>query len=381
MKITITAPSGLEGVTKRELYSLLKVESKSINGRLSFEGGIEEVAKCNYFLRTASRVFITIGEFKANNFDDLFNGVLNLDFETYISKNGKINVYGSCIESKLMSTKACASIIKKAIVNRLSAFYNSELLESEERYKIEFVIRHDYVIISLDTSGEGLHKRGYRKDLVGDAPLKENVASALISLTVWNKEKQLADLFCGSGTIPIEAVLTARNIAPGKFRDFDFLHYKNFDTSFFEKLKEDALSLENDGKDLKITAFDIDENQLRFAKKHAENAGVLENIHFQCLDMRNFSSQNRHGVIISNPPYGERLSNGKEIVKLYRDFVNVYKNLKDWSFYLLTSMSNFEDVVHIKANKNRKIYNGKLECYFYSVLGNPPPKTKKIFEK
>lgn len=381
MQITVSAPSGLEGVVKREIYKLTGLDSTAINGRVEVSGDLKTVALFNLHLRTASRVFIKLGSFKAQNFDELFDGVSLIDFENYIDKKGKIEVYGSSIESKLTSVQACASIIKKAICKRLISKYNTELTESGERYKIEFILRRDYCIISLDTSGESLNKRGYRKELIGDAPLKENVAAALILLSVWNKSRPLADLFCGSGTIPIEGALIAKNIAPGLYRDFDFLHYKKFDLSFWEKMRNDAINSIDNETELKIYAFDIEESQIRLARKHAEKAGVLDAIHFQRADMREFSSKLKDGVIITNPPYGERLLDRKTIVSLYRDYGEVYSKLNNWSAYTLTSVTDFERLFRKKANKKRKIYNGKLECNYFSVLGEKPEKTDKKFTK
>ena len=372
MKIAVSAPSGLEGVTKRELYKLLGVDAVAINGRLCFDGDITAVAKCNLFLRTASRVFIVIGSFKAQTFDELFDGVANTPFEEYVDINGKIEVFGSAIESKLMAVSACSSIIKKAICKRLTKSDNKQLTESGERYKIEYVIRRDYVVISLDTSGEGLHKRGYRKELVGDAPLKENVAAALIQLSVWRENRTLVDLFCGSGTIPIEAGLMAKNVAPGKNRDFDFLHFKKFDTSFYENMKAEAISNEKECDGVKIYGFDIDEKQVNISRKHAKLAGVDDIIHFQRADMREFSSKQKYGVIITNPPYGERLLTRKEIVSLYRDLGEKYKSLNDFSMYVLTGVTDFERLIKKTADKKRKIYNGKLECTYYTLLGKKP---------
>ncbi|MBR2377543.1 MAG: class I SAM-dependent RNA methyltransferase [Clostridia bacterium] len=381
MQITVSAPSGLEGVVKREIYKLTGLDSTAINGRVEVSGDLKTVALFNLHLRTASRVFIKLGSFKAQTFDELFDGVSLIDFENYIDKKGKIEVYGSSIESKLTSVQACASIIKKAICKRLISKYDTELTESGERYKIEFILRRDYCIISLDTSGESLNKRGYRKELIGDAPLKENVAAALILLSVWNKSRPLADLFCGSGTIPIEGALIAKNIAPGLYRDFDFLRYKKFDLSFWEDMKKNAINSIDNETELKIYAFDIEESQIRLARKHAEKAGVLDAIHFQRADMREFSSRLKDGVIITNPPYGERLLDRKTIVSLYRDYGEVYSKLNNWSAYTLTSVTDFERLFRKKANKKRKIYNGKLECNYFSVLGEKPEKTDKKFTK
>lgn len=372
MKISVSAPAGLEGVVKREIYSLTKKDCPAINGRIFLEGDISDVALYNLKLRTASRVFIVLGEFKAQTFDELFDGVYNIDFENYISKDGKIEVYGSAIESKLMAVSASASIIKKAICKRLINHYNSELTETKERYKIEFVIRRDYVILSLDTSGEGLHKRGYRKELIGDAPLKENVAAALIMLSVWNSKRPLLDPFCGSGTIPIEAGLIAKNIAPGLYRDFDFLHFTKFDLSFYDNLVCELKSEIITDLDVRITALDIEDSKIKLARKHAEKAGVLDIIHFQRGDACEYTTKLKNGVIITNPPYGERLLSRKEIVNLYRNYFKMYTNLNNWSAYTLTSVTDFERLVSKPSTKKRKIYNGKIECFYYSHLGKKP---------
>ena len=371
MKITVTTPAGLEGVTKRELYNLFKIDAPAKIGSVTFDGDITLVAKCNLFLRTASRVYITLGEFKADSFDALFDGVYNIPFEDYIAFDGKILINATLVESKLTANSATCAIVKKAICKRLEKTSGKILTESAERYKINVSIHRNYATVMLDTSGDGLHKRGYRL-LVGDAPLKENVASSLIDLSVWNASRPLADVFCGSGTIPIEACMKALNIPSGLNRDFDFLHYKTFDTSFYKALKEEAESKIEWDKEVRIQGFDIEESQIKLARAHAERAGVAKYIHFQRADMRDFSSRFSHGVIITNPPYGERLLTRNEIVKLYRDFGKVYSSLNDWSLYALTSVTDFERLVGKKANKKRKVYNGKLECTYYTILGKAP---------
>ena len=373
MKISVSAPSGLEGVTKRELYNLLKVDAPANNGSLTFDGDIVSVAKCNLFLRTASRVYIVLGSFKAPDFDSLFDGVYNIPVEDYIAYDGKILINATLVESKLTANSATCSIVKKAICKRLQEKSGKNLPETCERYKISVSIHRDYATVYLDTSGEGLHKRGYRTS-VGDAPLKENVASALIDLSVWNADRPFVDLFCGSGTLPIEACLKALNEPPGLNRDFDFLHFKNFNTSFFNEMKETAKSQIKHDINLRISGFDIEESQIKLARIHAEKAGVSKYIHLQRADMREFSSRFSHGVIITNPPYGERLLTRNEIVKLYRDFGKVYSSLDNWSCYALTSVTDFERLFNKKADKKRKIYNGKLECTYFSVLGAPPKK-------
>lgn len=376
MKICITTASGIETVTKREIAEITgETELKAQDGRICFDGDFETVTKCNLLLRTANRVEIIVGEFKAENFDELFDGVKAAEWENYIDKDGKIIVSAKSVMSKLFAYSAIQSITKKAVCERLKSAYKSiNLPESGARYKIEASIRKDYVTLTLDTSGEGLHRRGYR-GLVGEAPLKETLAAALIKLTVWNPSRPLADIFCGTGTIPVEAALSALKIPSGMNRDFDYLSWKGVSRDSFEKIREKAISEIDMDKNIRISGFDIDENQLKLARKHAEIAGVKDKIHFQRADMRDFSSRFSHGVIISNPPYGERLSERREIEKLYRDYGKTVKSLDEWCCYTLTSVDDFERLFGRKADKKRKIYNGKLECNFYSMLAAPPERT------
>lgn len=376
MKICVTSASGVEAVTKREIYRLLGKDAPAINGRLCFEGDWEDVARCNMFLRTANRVGIVLGEFNAETFDDLFEGIKNIAFEQFLPSDGKIIVSAKNVLSKLFATSATQSISKKAICQRLLDKYKiTSLPETGERYKIEVAILKDHATVTLDTSGEGLHRRGYR-GLVGEAPLKETLASAIIQLSVWNPSRPLADVFCGSGTIPIEATLIALNIASGKNRGFDFIGWQTFDKAIYQRVKEEALDLETIEREVRISGFDIDENQLKLARKHAKLAGVEKYIHFQRADMRDFSSRFSHGIIISNPPYGERLCDRKEIEGLYRDYGKMVKSLDDWCAYTLTSVTDFERLFGKKADKKRKLYNGKLECNLFSHLAEPPKKSR-----
>lgn len=372
MKFQVTSASGVEAVTKRELYKLTgKGDLAAINGAIKFDGDENTVALLNLYLRTANRVEIVLGEFKSETFDELFDGVKNIPFENFIDKNGSVVVSAKSVNSKLFAYSSIQSVTKKAICERLCKKYGvTSLPENGARYKVETAIVKDYVTVTLDTSGDGLHRRGYR-GLVGDAPLKETLAAALIDLTVWNKTRPLADVFCGSGTIPIEAARIALNIPSGIDRDFDFLHWQNFKTDF-KSIKEKAESEIDGGAEVRISGFDIDEKQLELARKHAKLARVDKFIHFQRADMRDFSSRFAHGVIISNPPYGERLLSRKEIETLYRDYGKVVARLDDWCAYTLTSVDDFERLFGKKADKTRKIYNGKLECRFYSHLAPPP---------
>ncbi|MBR6737760.1 MAG: class I SAM-dependent RNA methyltransferase [Clostridia bacterium] len=376
MKITITAPSGLEGVVKRELLSLTRIDAPSYNGKITFEGELETVALLNLKMRTASRVYILIGEFKATDFNELFSGVEDLDFENYIANNAKIQVNVSSFESKLSSIQAIKSVAKKAIFERLENFYKQKQTENGFEHKIEISLRHDYVTVYLNTSGEPLHKRGYRT-LNGEAPIKETVASSMLLLSVWNPNKPLIDPFCGSGTIVIEAGMILKNIAPGLYRDFDFLHFNKFDTSFYCKMKQDALSEIKSPEKVTIFGSDIEESQIKLAKYHAKNAGVLDAVSFSVKNACEISSSESYGVIVTNPPYGERLMERQGIVSLYKNFSKAYKSLNEWSLYLITPVSDCERLLGVKATKKRKIYNGKLECTFYSIMGKKPEKTYK----
>lgn len=375
MEICVTSASGIEAVTKRELYKIIGKENLSaINGRIKFEGDESDVAKCNLNLRTGNRVEIVLGGFKAETFDDLFDGVKSIPFEEYIDRDGKIIVSAKSVQSKLFAYSAIQSVSKKAICERLcKKFGVNELNESGARYKIEVAALKDYVTVTLDTSGDGLHRRGYR-GLVGEAPLKETLAAALVELSVWNKSRPLADLFCGTGTIPIEACMIALNIPAGLNRGFDFQNWKCFDKKIFDRAAEEAKANIVTDADLRIGGFDIDDKQLKLARKHAELAGVDKYIHFQRADMRDFSLRFSHGVIISNPPYGERLSDRKEVEKLYRDYGKKVASLDDWCAYTLTPVDDFERLFGKKADKKRKIYNGKIECCYYSHLAPPPKK-------
>ena len=375
MEICVTSASGIEAVTKRELYKIIgKEDLSAINGRIKFDGDESDVAKCNLNLRTGNRVEIVLGGFKAETFDDLFDGVKSIPFEEYIDRDGKIIVSAKSVQSKLFAYSAIQSVSKKAICERLcKKFGVNELNESGARYKIEVAALKDYVTVTLDTSGDGLHRRGYR-GLVGEAPLKETLAAALVELSVWNKSRPLADLFCGTGTIPIEACMIALNIPAGLNRGFDFQNWKCFDKKIFDRAAEEAKANIVTDADLRIGGFDIDDKQLKLARKHAELAGVDKYIHFQRADMRDFSLRFSHGVIISNPPYGERLSDRKEVEKLYRDYGKKVASLDDWCAYTLTPVDDFERLFGKKADKKRKIYNGKIECCYYSHLAPPPKK-------
>lgn len=377
LTLSVSSSFGIEGITKRELEKY-SVSAPCENGRFSFESDFETLATLSLNLRTADRIFILLGKFTALSFDELFDNILTLNLKDYISKNGKINVKVKSTNSKLYALSASASIAKKAIVQNLMSAYSTTILpENAEEYKIEIAIKNDVAEVLLDTSGIGLHKRGYR-NLAYTAPLKETIAAALIDLSVWNDSKTLIDPFCGSGTIPLEAAMIALNIAPGINRSFAFESYPFFDKKLFDDLKTKAKDEELRDKKVSILGFDIEDKAISMSLHHAKNLGLANKIHFQKLDMRDVKSAAKYGVIITNPPYGERLLSPKEVRALYSDFAKMYKSLDCFSAYVLTAMPDFERITKLKVNKERKIFNGKIECRFYQVLGPKPPKNNGV---
>ena len=369
--ICVTAAFGVEGVVKRELYKLGYGDIPAVNGTFEFHGSALDVARCNMFLRSAERVFIKLAEFPCATFDELFDGVSSIEWGDLLSVDGQYVVNGKCVNSVIFGISACQSIIKKAIIVKLSKKYHiAKFNESAERYKINFSIVNDIATIYLDTSGDGLHKRGYR-DIVGEASIKETLAAAIIQLSVYNQDKDFADVFCGSGTFPIEAALYATKRAPGMNRKFDYEFWKTFPT-VRNLAQQEAEDLIRRDVNPRIFGFDIDKRAIKQSIHHAEQAGVRELIHFQCADQSSFSSRKPYGVMCTNPPYGERLSNDKEVYTLMRSFSNTFNSLADWNLYLITAFSDFEKAFGKKADKNRKLFNGRIECRLYQYQGKKP---------
>ncbi|MBE5756763.1 MAG: class I SAM-dependent RNA methyltransferase [Clostridiales bacterium] len=367
-KIKITSASGVEGVVKRELTHLGYPLAPSINGTLTLDGNDSDVAKLNMFLRTADRVYIEIASFKAENFDELFEGVYNINWEYYLPKDARIYVNGKSQKSKIFALSASQKIIKKAILKRLSKAYKTEWF-SENGYeiKVEFNIYEDIVSIMLNTSGQGLHKRGYR-DMVGIAPIKETLASAMILLSDYYYKRPLVDPFCGSGTIVLESAKIALNIASGIDRDFDFNHFQFFDKTVFNKVVEEARDLEERDREISITGYDIDKKAIELSKYHAKKLGLENKVHFEVKDVKDFTSSESRGVIITNPPYGERVLEKEEALSLYKTLGGIYKKLDNWSLFLITSADGFERAFNKKADKNRKLYNSNKQCRFYQYF-------------
>lgn len=372
LNIEVAVASRIEAVVKRELLRLGYEPSGANLGRIEFEGTFEDVLRANVFLRSANRVRIELSKFKAQTFDELFDGIFAMRWQDVLTKDAKIVVDAKSVKSKLFALSAVQSIVKKAIISKLSTVYNCSFNESGAAYCIEAAIVDDVVTVTLDTSGEGLHKRGYRTYL-GDAPIRETLAAAMIQLSVWNPDRPLIDPFCGSGTIPVEASLIGLDIAPGMNRNFACEQFANA-PKVREKVQEEALQRIKRDRQLHISGFDINKDAIKLAFKHAERAGVKDNIHFQVQDMRDLSSKYAHGVIITNPPYGERLMKEDELKALYRDFGKVTAKLDEWCVYAITSYRAFEKYFGRRADKVRKLYNSELECNFYQYLASPPPK-------
>lgn len=375
LNIEVAAASGIEAVVKRELVRLGYEHSGANLGRIEFEGTFEDVLRANVFLRSANRVRIVLAKFKAETFDELFDGIFSMRWQDVLTRDARIIVDAKSVKSKLFALSAVQSVVKKAIISKLSTVYNGTFDESGAPYCIEAAIVDDVVTVTLDTSGEGLHKRGYRTYL-GEAPIRETLAAAMIQLSVWNPERALIDPFCGSGTIPVEASLIGLDIAPGMNRNFACEQFANA-PKVREKVQDEAEQRIKRDRQLRISGFDINKDAIKLALKHAERAGVKDNIHFQVQDMRDLSSKYAHGVIITNPPYGERLMKEDELKALYRDFGRVTAKLDEWCVYTITSYRGFEKYFGRRADKVRKLYNSELECNFYQYLASPPPKKDK----
>lgn len=379
-KFTLIAPChfGLEAVLKREIlnlgYEIIQVE----DGRVTFEGDEEAVCRANVFLRTTERVMIQIGKFQAYSFDEFFEKVKALPFENYIPKDGKFWVTkASTIKSKLYSSSDLQRLAKKAIVDRMKSHYNVTWFdETGDEYPIRIFNNRDTVTIALDTTGESLHKRGYRQ-MTAKAPISETLAAALIMLTPWNKDRILVDPFCGSGTFPIEAAMMAAGIAPGMNRDFTAENWTNIiaKKNWYDAVNE-ANDLVKDKVETDIQGYDIDANVIKYARQNAKMAGVDHLIHFQERPLSMLSHPKKYGFIITNPPYGERLEEKSELPGLYREIGDRFRALDKWSAYIITSYENAENDMGLKATKNRKIYNGMIKTYFYQFAGEKPPKRK-----
>lgn len=378
MKLLIPVASGLEQITKRQLFSLGFTKAPAENGRIEVEGDWLSVARLNVFLRSGERVLIVLQRFPATTFDELYEGFYAIPWENYLTVESKILMDGKSVLSQLAAVKAAGGVAKKAIISRLADKVRTgrkTFAETGARSVVGFSIFKDEVTVTLDTTGDGLHKRGYRS-LAYSAPLKETLAAGLIDSTFYNPdkdvEKPFADPFCGSGTLPIEAAMKAMHIAPGLQREFDFTRWECAPKGILELAREEAKSQEK--RDVKpvIFASDISPEGISIAKYHAKRAGVEKQIRFSVADARNFSSEQKYGVLLSNPPYGERLSEEKEVRALMGAFGKTFRALPDWNAYILTSLPDFERYFGKSADKKKKLFNAHLVCGFYSYFGKSP---------
>lgn len=369
---------GMESVLKKEIDDLGYDITEVADGRVTFFGDEEAVCRANIFLRTAERVLIKIGSFHAESFEELFQGMKKLPWEEYIPVNGKFWVAkAASIKSALFSPSDIQSIMKKAMVERMKEAYHIEWFpEDGDSFPVRAFLMKDEVTVGLDTTGESLHKRGYRR-LTAKAPIAENLAAALIMLTPWNKSRILVDPFCGSGTIPIEAAMMAASVAPGMHRTFTAQNWKHIvKTELWNEALEEAAELIDMTADPDIQGYDIDDGMVEIARQNARLAGVDKLIHFQRRDVEKLSHPKKYGFLITNPPYGERLQDN-ELSALYRTVGERYRELDSWSLYLITSYENVERDIGRKADKNRKVYNGMLKAYYYQFLGPKPPRAGK----
>jgi Predicted N6-adenine-specific DNA methylase len=382
-EIMVPCHFGLEAVLKREIYDLGYEVTQVEDGRITFLGDAEALCRGNIFLRTTERVLLKVGRFKAETFEELFQGIKSLPWEEFIPADGKFWVTkASSIKSKLFSPSDIQRVAKKAMVERLKGEYDLEWFSEEgASYPVRIFLLKDEVIVTLDTTGESLHKRGYRY-LASKAPLTETLAAALILLTPWQKDRILVDPFCGSGTFPIEAAMIAAGIAPGMNRHFLSEAWENLiPKELWRDCFQEAEEMVNKDITTDIQGYDIDGDIIKAARENAKRAGVENLIHFQQRDVSDLHHPKKYGFVITNPPYGERLEEKEVLPELYAKIGQAYKGLDSWSMYMITSYEDAEKYIGRKADKNRKIYNGMLKTYFYQFLGPKPPKKNKKAEK
>jgi putative N6-adenine-specific DNA methylase len=378
-ELVVPCHFGLEAVTKREIYNLGYEITRVEDGRITFAGDAEAICRANIFLRTAERVLLLIGRFRAETFDELFEGIKALPWEEYIPENGRFWVTkASSIKSKLFSPSDIQSIAKKAMVERLKKSYAVNWFpEDGAPYPVRIFLLKDEVMVTLDTSGDSLHKRGYRL-MTSKAPITETLAASLILLTPWRADRILVDPFCGSGTFPIEAAMIAANIAPGMNRSFTAEQWTNLiPKKMWTETVDEARDMINTEIQTDIQGFDIDGDVVKAARENAKRAGVDALIHFQQRAVADLHHPKKYGFVITNPPYGERLEDKKALPALYTQIGQAFAGLDSWSLYMITSYEDAERYIGRKADKNRKIYNGMIRTYFYQFLGPKPPRARQ----
>lgn len=364
-----TAAMGLESVVANEIKEL-GYEVTVENGKVIFDAPISAIPRCNLWVRTGDRIKLLVGEFEAKTFDELFEGTKALPWESFITEDGQFPVIGKSVKSKLYSVPDCQAIVKKAVAERLKLKYGlaSKMPETGAFYRIEVAILKDKVSLTLDTSGSGLHKRGYRVGQ-GEAPLKETMAAALLKLTNWKPDHPLIDPFCGSGTIAIEAALIGQNIAPGFNRDFASQDWNFVKSNYWDEAYEEAEEQANYDQKLQIVGSDIDHNMIKISKQNAREAGLGDLIDWKQMQVRDLFLRKQNGYIVSNPPYGERIGDKKEISKMHQDLGAIMKNHPSWSVYIITAFADFEKHYGQKSTKKRKLFNGFIQTDYYQYFG------------
>ncbi|MYL19379.1 class I SAM-dependent RNA methyltransferase [Halobacillus litoralis] len=381
-KVTLiaTAAMGLESIVSKEVKALGYENVEVENGRVVFEADVSAIPRANLWLRTADRVKLLVGRFKATSFDQLFEETKALPWESFIEEDGEFPVIGKSVKSKLYSVPDCQAIVKKAIVERLKKKHGvaSWLKETGSFYRVEVAIHKDEALLTMDTSGSGLHKRGYRVGQ-GEAPLKETLAAALVQITNWHPDKPFVDPFCGSGTIAIEAALIGQNIAPGFNREFasegwGFIPQKAWDDAFQEA--EDAANYD---QPLDITGSDLDPKMIEIARKNAMEAGLGDLVTWKQMQMNDLKPKEDSGYIVSNPPYGERIGDREEVEQMYRGLGTIMRDYPSWSVYILTSHEGFEKLYGQSATKKRKLFNGYIKTDYYQYFGKKKKQTAKGF--
>lgn len=370
VKLVATAAMGLESVVAMEVKQL-GYEVEVDNGKVIFEAPISAIPRCNLWLRTADRVKVIVGQFKAETFDELFEGTKALNWENYIAEDGQFPVSGKSVKSTLYSVPDCQAIVKKAIAERLKLKYGmvSNMPETGASFKVEVALLKDIVTLTLDTSGAGLHKRGYRTGQ-GEAPLKETLAAALVLLTNWKPDYPLIDPFCGSGTIPIEAALIGQNIAPGFNREFASEEWGWVKQKYWDMALTEAEDFANYDQPLDITGSDISHKLIQIAGDNAVEAGLSDLITWKQMQVSDLTMNKENGYIISNPPYGERMSDREEVAKMYQDLGGIMKDKESWSVYIITAFETFEKEYGKAATKKRKLFNGFIQTNYYQYFGS-----------
>ena len=374
LELIATAAFGLEAVVARELKSLGYDQVSVENGKVNFSGNEAAICRTNIWLRSADRVLLKLGSFEARTFEELFQQTKALPWEEWLPPDALFPVKGKSVKSKLFSVSDCQAIVKKAIVERLKETYGFNWFpESGALYQIEVALLKDVVTLTIDTSGPGLHKRGYR-ELAGLAPVKETLAAAMVALSGWRPEYALLDPFCGTGTILIEAALLAQNRAPGLQRTFIAEQWTNLKPKIWEQAREEARDLWQRSIPLHIYGSDIDPKSLELARIHTKEAGLEGVVHYQKLPVAEARSRFQYGHLITNPPYGERLSEQEEVEQVYQELGEVFQRLENWSLHMLTTHPHPERLVGRRWDKSRKLYNGRLECHYYQFFGPRPPR-------